>query len=338
MNKGICFFLCAMILLLAGCERRPLVDRDDNVTLKVTVNVKNVLNVTAGIYNENIPLPDIPVGMFRVLLYDTYTKERVGETFISNKSTDNEGNTVVSGRIKLNPGTYDIVCYSFDTPSTLVRGTESRNSITAYTSEISEHLYSRFNSRAVSDPRIYYQPDHLVVAHKEAYTIEEKANDITIECDGYTLTDTYYVQIRLVNGEYASNATAVLSGLSKENRIGFDEPGTEPAATYFEMQKSVDVRLRTANQNVLCALFNTFGKIPGEHSDLKVTFNVITTRGDIQELEVDMDEVFETEDARLRHWLLIDKEFVIEPPKATGGGGFQPTVDDWDGRHGVIEL
>jgi hypothetical protein len=51
-------------------------------------------------------------------------------------------------------------------------------------------------------------------------------------------------------------------------------------------------------------------------------------------MTVDMDSIFQTEDAIKRHWLLIDKELVIPKP----GGAFQPSAEGWDILEGVVDI
>jgi hypothetical protein len=153
----------------------------------------------------------------------------------------------------------------------------------------------------------------------------------------------------LVNGQYASDATAVLTDLSPSNKFALDERKfDEYAATFFEMHRSVDTNIRADNQDVLCATFNTFGKRPDDiapiaESQLYVTFNVITVDGKKVEMTVDMDEIFRSKEAVEKHWLLIDKEFVIpEPDKPAppigDGGMFDPDEENWEREEGNIEL
>jgi hypothetical protein len=88
-------------------------------------------------------------------------------------------------------------------------------------------------------------------------------------------------------------------------------------------------------------VFNTFGKIEDATSNLYVTFNVIDTSGKIQKKEVNLDQIFKTEDAIKRHWLLVDETWTLENPEqppVNPGGGFQPVVDEWEHEEGNITL
>lgn len=346
MNKFILhiltFILCASIM--NSCERRPLVNIDNKVTIRVIVNTDSIQNVTSGIYNSRIAAPKIAPKVMRVIFYDPDTKELRSQGFIYNRGTTPEGHTYLEGEVYVEAGTYDILCYNFDTPTTLIRGEKNWNTITAYTSEISEHLYSRFKSRA-DNPKspIYYSPDHLMVGRKSAYTIPEHTEKLTINIETRTIIDTYYIQIKLQNGKYASDALAILTDLSPSNQISANKPKeNEYAATFFEMQRSYDTRARS-NPNILCAVFNTFGKRP-DHIDptmesrLYITINILTVEGKTLETTIDMDSIFQTEQARNNKWLLIDRTIEVPIPVDTVGGGFKPIVNNWNQYNGIIDI
>lgn len=354
MNRTVIYILlCILAIASLSCERRPLVDTSEKVRVRVILKNKEVPNVTTGIYNNSIEVPDITPGVIRVMFYDADTKNVTAQGFISKKGVDENGYDYIEGDVIVYPGTYNVVCYNFDTPSTLVADENNYNTITAYTSEISDILYSRFNTRAEeANPRIYYTPDHLLVAREKNVVIAEHTDIVEIVTEAHTVVDTYYVQIRLVNGRYASDATAVLTDLAPSNRFAVGERNyDEYAGIFFEMQRSTDTRIRATNQDVLCAVFNTFGKRPDEidpslESKLYVTFNVIRVDGQVIEMTLNMDSIFKTEPAVQNNWLLIDKEFVIPEPDTPdpppGGeddkGMFDPTVEAWNKDEGFIDI
>jgi len=336
-----------------GCHRRPLVDMEEKVAIRVEVNIKAVANVTTSIYNEHIPVPDLNTDMMRVMVYDTETKNLLTQSFISNKSYAEDGSQVFSGDLNISYGNYDFLVYNFDTPTTQITAENNENSIMAYTQDISSAMRARYlglskadddeneNSR-YADLDINYEPDHLVVAREHDLHVSPHDTVVVISTVATTIIDTYYIQIRVKNMQYASSATAVISGLSPSNRFGLNERTNDPSTGIcFDLLKSKDTH-NGENADVLCALFNTFGKIPEASSDLYITFNVVDTGGNLQQKTVNLDTVFQTEDAIERHWLLIDIDWELAPPTPgpnTGGsGGFQPQVDDWEEEEGTIIL
>ena len=340
------FLVLSLAVLMVSCERRPLVEVTDQTTVRVLIKMNTILNVTTGIYNEFIPKPDITPNVIRVMFYDPETKELLNQGFVSQKGVDADGNEYIEGQVSIRPGTYDVLCYNFDTPTTIVDNENNLRDIVAYTSEISEALYGRFKSRNEMTgvkPKVYYEPDHLLVAREENVEVPEHTELLVITMEASSVIDSYYIQIRLKNGKYASDATALLTDLSPSNRIGLNNrTDDEYAATFFEMHRSKKPAARSEEQEVLCAVFNTFGKRPDEidpsvESQLFVTFNVITTEGKVLEMTVDMDEIFLSEDAQKHHWLLIDKVFEIPVPE-TSGSGFQPGNEKWDEENGVVDI
>lgn len=351
MTKRIAHILFAVLVLLgaAGCERRPLEEMQEKVKLKVKVNVKAVANVTTSVYNSHIPVPTLDTDMMRVMVYDTQSKNLLAQSFLTAKETDDEGNNVLSGDISISYGNYDFLVYNFDTPTTQVTAENNENSILAYTPEISAamkaHLFGV--SKADEDIQEKYgiiqcEPDHLVVAREKNLSVSPHDTLVVIHTTATTIIDTYYLQIHVENMKFASSATAVISGLSPSNHFGLDQRTNAPAsAVAFDLYKSQDPNLPGENKDVLCATFNTFGKIPDVTSNLFVTFNVVDTAGNLQTYTTTLDTVFQTEDAIERHWLLVTETFTIQPPdphQNTSGGGFQPQVDDWETEEGNMVL
>lgn len=341
MSRILNFLFLSLLCLLCSCERRPLVEDQGKVRVRVVLNTDSIANVTCGIYNDRVvPSLGMP-GIFRVMFYERNTQEAVSQAFITRGGIDDDGRVYYEGKVFVNPGSYDMVCYNFDTPSTLVRGENYKSSLEAFTSEIAENIYSRFKSRAdAPEPVLYYEPDHLFVAREEV-SIPDVNDEYLITTEARTIIDTYYIQLRLVNGQYASNAVAMITDLAPSNRFGMGEPEFgRYAGTYFEMYRSVDARIRAGENDVLCAVFNTFGKRPDHiaptvESQLYISFNVLTRDGNSVEMTLDMDSIFMTPQAREKHWLLIDKEIVLPKPES---GGFKPGVEGWDEQIGEIEI
>ena len=142
--------------------------------------------------------------------------------------------------------------------------------------------------------------------------------------------------------QYATTkATAVITGLAPSNAFGKGLRTDDPsAAVCFDLKQSTDVTIEGDNQDVLCAVFNTFGKIEEVSSDLRVTFNVVDVSGKLQQKDVNLDKIFKTKEAIENHWLLIDETWTIErpDPQPGSGGGFAPEVNQWETVEGNIVL
>ena len=334
--------LCALVLV-SSCHRRPLVEPDHRAVMQIKIKYQNIINVTTDIYNEKIPVPELHTDVLRVLFYNESGSRLLSEGFFTDKEIDSDGNEVISGDVMLAPGTYRMLAYNFDTPSTFIRGEQKWDGITAYTDEIPESKYRSLRGRAIENEHIYYEPDHLFVAREESLYIEPHSDIKVIETVAKTVVDTYYLQIRVKNMQYAESATAVLTGLSPTCAIGANTRAhEESSALYIEMHKSTDERIEGENKDVLCGVFNTFGRVEDVPSELHITFQAMTREGEYAEKTIDMTKVFLTEDARERHWLIIEDVWElpvpITPPGSGGGGGFNPEVDDWQDENVTIPI
>ena len=361
MNKKLRNILLVVLALVVvvGCHRRPLLEASSLIQIRIRVNVDVVTNVNANIrntvhlYNSNTTLwepklAQLDPSTMRVLVYDPQTDKLLSQSFISNTSYDEDGHKMFSGTLGISHGDYNFLVYNFDTPTTKVEQENNEETILAYTDEIPSQLKSAwFGTKTESEPgtdfmdlSIRYEPEHLLVANEANVRISPHDTLVVVETTAYTVVDTYYLQIRVEGIQYASSATAVISGLSPSNKIGMNLRIEQPSsAVAFDMSKGWDDALSGENKDVLCAVFNTFGKIPEITSDLRVTFNVVDTAGNLVQYETSLDNTFQTEEAILYHWLIINETMVIpnpQPGPTPSSGGFQPQVDDWQEEEGTL--
>jgi len=341
MNRFVCHWIWILGLMsLMSCQHRPLLDADESAVLKVHLVTEGIHNVTCDIYNDQVERPEITSDMMRVFIYGKEGTPLLSQGFVQEKSIDERGVETLSGPITISQGTYGILSYNFDTEDTYIADEGCFNTIRAYTREIPAAYYSRFGSRTDGLKPVYYEPEHLMVASDSKMKVYAHQGSKAIEMDAHSVVDSYYIQIRISGAEnMAANAAglAILSGLSQACLIGEGKPVEEPVSVYFEMKKGVDTRIEDENQTVLCAVFNTFGRLESVSSDLKITLSVLARNGETHQKEIDMTPIFNTEDARLRHWLLIDEVWEIPEPVA-GEGGFTPKVDDWEDIEEVIPI
>ena len=355
--------LLAMVLLATvSCHRRPLEEPSEAISINIDVNVRAVTNVTADIrtsvkiYGTNTSLWDDKIEqlhpeLMRVLVYDPATDKLISQSFISRTETKADGEAVFSGNLGISHGNYNILVYNFDTPTTQVTAENTEEGIIAYTDEIPAAMRTRLLGTKAEDYyngiSIRYEPEHLMVGNERDLRISPHDTLVVIHTEARTIVDTYYLQVRVKGLQFASSATAVISGLSPSNHIGRNQRTQDsPAAVAFEMKKGQDISLDGDNQDVLCAVFNTFGKIDGVSSELFVTFNVYDTAGNLLQYEANLDQVFESELAKKNKWLIIDDSVLVidipDPgngqPGESGGSGFQPKVDDWNEENGEILL
>lgn len=331
-----------LALTAASCDFRPLKDADNNLEVAVAVNIKAISNVSCDIYNENIPVPEINTDMMHVMFFKPETGKVVAESYISDHETitdeDGDQQTVLSGKINVLPGTYEMMIYNFDTQSTLIRNYESYTAIEAYTDKVPESISTRYSTRADGDGDMLFQPDHLVVAKNEAETIPYHSGLYVIKSEAKSIVESYYLQIKVDGLQYVSSAQAVLSGMVGSKFLSKDgsDAASSEADLYFSLVKSQSPR--DGNADVICGIFNTFGRIEESDNDLYVIFDVKTVYGTEKTYKFNITDKFSTAECIDHHWILIDDTIKIDPPPpGSAGGGFDPVIEDWDKEdHNVI--
>ncbi len=335
-GSAMCAALSVMCTLSAvsGCHRRPLEDPGEYTRVNVKVNVDSVHNVTCDIYNDKISHPVIEPTAMHVLFFSEKTGNVMAETFITNVSKDSDGVRYVSGDVALMPGDYKMLIYDFGTEATIVSNYHDFYGAVATTDPVSSALRSRFAAKADAGGfEIYNEPDHLVVASSECENIPWHDDIYTIYTEAKSVVESWYIQIKVDGAQYISGAQAVLSGMVSSNRIATNTRVTDPqAAVYFQLQKSED-----NGEPVICAVFNTFGRIQDSTNSLAVTFDIKTVDGKTLQKSFDISNVFLSENAVKHHWLLLNEKIKIDPP-ANKGGGFDPAVDDWDNENTDIDI
>ena len=336
-------FVLLIVPMLFACERRPLFDPEESAMLRVRLVTEGIHNVTCHIYNPNLEPPVITSDMLRVLIYDKSGTPILSQGFLSTKRIDESGYELFSGPLMLSMGEYKLLSYNFDLDAIRVDKESNYSTIEASTTEVPQFYYSRFGSRADGLGLIYYAPEHLMVARAPELVVEEHNYVKYIDLDAHSIVDTYYIQIRITGVEnmaQSAGCQAVLTGVAPSNLFGDNIRNySEPSSLYFEMFRNTDPNTPEGlSEDVLCAVFNTFGKIPDAKSELNITLSVLTRDGKSHQKVIDMAPIFETEDARERHWLLIDEEWEIPAPIFEGGGGFTPDVDEWEDVEETISI
>ena len=323
--------LCT-VLIIGGCHRRPLEDPAEVSYIVVKVDIDSVRNVTSDIYNENLTRPVIEPTAMHVIFFEQNSDDVVAETFITDVSYDEKGTRYLSGSVAIFPGDYRMLIYDYGTESTIVKDFYHYDQAEAYTEEAPYSVLSRFNTKDSEKAYILNEPDHLVVSSNGFERIPYHDGTYTIYADARSVVESWYIQIKVNGLDYVSSAQAVLSGMVSANMIASDSRIESPEATiWFKLDKSDD-----DGTPVICAIFNTFGRIPETDNDLAVTFNIRTSDGRTVSRSYDISNLFLSEPAIKHNWLLIDETITIDPPEQKGG--FDPAIDDWEEEHRDIEL
>lgn len=323
-------WLMLCVSLSAGCHRRPLEDPEYLTKVNVEVNIDNIQNVTCDIYNPKVQAPVIEPEMMHVIFFDK--KDNVAaETFITDVSTAENGRRVISGEFSIIPGRYKMLIYDYGTDDTLIKDYHSWDNACAYTDRVASYIANQYSSKG-GGPEVRVEPEHLVVARNSDEHIPYHSGLYTIHTEARSVVESWYLQIKVDSLQHVSGAQALLRGMAGSNFIATDTRVNVPETSlWFKMVKSDD-----DGTPVICAVFNTFGRIGGSVNDLEVTFDLTRTDGKVFRHTFDISDLFRSDNAVLHHWLLLEETIKIDPPKTSGG--YDPVIGDWDDEHKEIEI
>lgn len=342
MKKLTLITLLALLLAFAtSCQRRGFSEHTTAINLKLDLKIDIE---HAGM----VSLPD----MVRVDLFNLKTGEIEYTDYLP----------ASGGYIYPRPGVYDLLVYNIGTETTIVRNESNLGTVEAYTNEISAFVKSQMQNFLASrlqlrtekaknspednvskapltkDPilegteRIVNEPDYLWVGRLKNLEIPalalEEEREMTILVESSSVVETWRIVVKPVEGlEWVSKVTALITGQTESTFIGPDEDSQGVATIYFEMGKD-------EGSKSLVGTFNTFGKNPLYSSFLSLDLNIIDNLGDGHHFHFDITEDFFNNPD---FYILIEKPIVIEEPKVEGGG-FKPTVGDWEDVRTDIDL
>ena len=298
--------LIALLMVCAGCKRRPLVEVDNNVYLNITID-KDIVNYTV----ERDP------EMMRAIFYDSESGKFASQSFLPHNG----------GYVHVMPGRkYDILVYNFDTEATVISQDGNINDIYAFTNLIPDNLRTRLKGRTVKNEEelIVFEPDHLFVGKLEDVYIPFRGEGMpvyTLDIHAKTVVETWIIEVDRIRGaEYVGSVSSVMTGLSDHNKIGAPQKSYDEATVYFEAgQIGKDGRF--------LAKFNTFGR-NFEVSTSQIFSLVITdTGGKPWSFNMDVSKKFENNPEQ---YIRIETDDIeIPKPEVSTGGGLAPEVDEW---------
>lgn len=319
----------AVLVMTVSCQRRKFSDATSAVNLKIRVN-------TQVVHEEEVRMPEI----MRVDLCNPETGQVVFTDYLP----------PTGGYIYPEPGVYDFLTYNINTESTIIKNESNFHTAEAYTNPISVFIKSQLakflakraelkaqmasqknesqskaadeDSKAISEEMIVNEPDHLFVGRVQgveipAFAIDEDV-EILIEMDAASVVETWLIEAINIEGlQWVSSVSALITGMVESNFIGQDRRSEGSVTVYFEMKKT---------KNSLVGYYRTFGKHPQFSNDLTIGFNITDTQGGEHHFLFDItDEYLDNPE---QHIIVNDKIIIPEP--VITGGGFLPTVEDWN--------
>ena len=334
MKRSVASMALAFVLLIfsAGCKRIPLYDRSTKVDIIIDLDreldhniVMSVDKSLEKIYTDKIE--GVVPTYYEVLVYDAVTDDLVSSNIVGEKG----------GSLSIFPGDYHLVIYSFGTESTQLKDLHNRDLANAFTTDITaskgQIIKSKVNksdakstSKGYEDDPIINEPDHLYTSNEMDVTIDAfigGEQSVTIRTTVSSILDVYSLEVLNINGaENIEKVEAFVTGQIMSNYFGIDERDSSPATLYVDM--SVDVK-----NSRLYTVFNTFGKLPGEQNNIFLDITVTDSGGGQYRYVYDVTDQFDDPDNK-DHRLIIEGEMIDIPKAEFGGGGLDPSIDEWE--------
>lgn len=302
-----------LVLCVGSCQRRPFGEPFSKVLLKIDVDL--------DIEHEQNPVtrPEL----MKVCLCDPVTGEVVFYDFL-----DAEG-----GYISPKPGDYDVIVYNYDSEFAKVRDERNFYTVNGSTDEVSDYVKNQLKPFLAARQQMHMQqrsdaeliveqPDHLFAGTVKGVHIpqvyEEEVLDMTVGVDVSTVVETWYVKLSNVKGvENISEIKSLMTGMSESTLLHNRQDSENPVTILFDMKAGKDGRS-------LVGMFRIYGKNPLYDSLLDIDLEITDTGGEEEYFNFDVTDQF---DNNKDHWIIIDEEIVVDKPV---GGGFLPTVDEWE--------
>lgn len=304
-NKKLQIAIAFIVSLFMSCEHKELC-YDHSHTVKVRVIFKWSKDLNAS-----------PETM-RLYLFP----ENEGKP-LSFEFTDYRG-----GYINVPAGRYKGICLNSDTESVLYRNIESFDEFEAYAPDgvLSVGAFLAPPSREASQERIAKSPDMLYSAFLEDVVIGFSEEDPTIifypdlSVCRYRVVITNVSNLKYVSADGLSGA---LSGMSGGLMLG--QQKVTPAAV------TVPFKVGSNGISILAADFLTFGQIGSNGPKHMLTIYVIMSDGNKYSYTYDVTRLVDEAPNPRDVYIQLDGLSLPEP--ITNGGGFHPSVDDWQNIH-----
>ena len=333
-------FICLATFILAlaalsGCQRIQLYERVTRVNLEFDLKLDIDMDLNLSIDTEldaeySAKINGRKPQYVEVLFYDMNDNHLVRSQILPSDG----------GIVQVPEGNYNIVVYSFGTESTQISNTGHRLEVEAFTSDITKTMASKFkaaiasvdtltksSTRGYEDDPIIHEPDHLYVAMEEDIHVPafyEEDQSITIQTTASSIIDVYSLEVLNIKGAHnIEKVEAFITGQIKSNYFGKAQT-SEASATLY-----TDMRVDASNDRLYC-IFGTFGKLTGEDNHIYLDITVTDSGGGQYRYIFDVTDQFD-DPGNENNTLVIDATDVIDIPDAShGGGGIDPSVDEWE--------
>ena len=316
MKKRVCTIAAAILAVLTSCEHKELCyDHTSSVAVNVIFDWRNAPDATP----RSMSCYLFPTDGGKVLRYE-----------FTNRT---------GGVIRVPAGRYDALCLNSDTETINYRNTEKEKSfeVTTRTTVLLSGLAS-LGGRLSEAPRagdaenerVVLSPDMLWSDHAESIELERTSAPQTVTLYPKVSVCRYTVEIRNAeNLKYVSGISGSLSSLAGGLFAGKSETTEELVTIPFEVTVSAD-------KSTLRGGLLTFGHCPSKQNRHRLIVYAILSDESKWYYTYDVtDQIHLAPDQRNVHIVL---DGLPLPKPIVNGGGFQPSVDEWQSVDVDIEM
>ncbi|WP_302257219.1 DUF5119 domain-containing protein [uncultured Alistipes sp.] len=316
MKKRVCTIAAAILAVLTSCEHKELCyDHTSSVAVNVIFDWRNAPDATP----RSMSCYLFPTDGGKVLRYE-----------FTNRT---------GGVIRVPAGRYDALCLNSDTETINYRNTEKEKSFevtTRTTPLLSDlallgmHLSEAPRAGDTENERVVLSPDMLWSDHAESIELERTSAPQTVTFYPKVSVCKYTVEIRNAkNLKYVSGISGSLSSLAGGLFAGKSETTEELVTIPFEVTVSAD-------KSTLRGGLLTFGHCPSKQNRHRLIVYVILSDESKWYYTYDVtDQIHSAPDQRNVHIVL---DGLPLPKPIVNGGGFHPSVDEWQSVDVDIEM
>lgn len=326
-----CILVLAIVFLfgVSSCQHIPLYDPLSGLYIDINLDMSpnvaldgDVLSEVTASSQKRVEgqVPDLMM----VEVYDAETHSLVMEDFLP----------VNGGFLDVSEGVYDIVVYGMKSDVNHVVNAGSLGAIKVTTTKTAKSLMmTKSDEDGVKNIQynIVYEPDHIYVGTAENVEVYPKADEkgITmLHLTAKTIVDSYTFQAIDISGiENIGKLSCYITGQVPNKYLWDGRLSDEVSA--IPMETAIDVDKAT-----ITGAFNTFGKHLRTYANVYLNILVTNGAGAMYQWIYDLSEQFNDVD-NLNHKLVISQH--IDIPSADGGG-FTPSVNDWNAEVSEVPL
>ena len=316
MKKRFCTISAAVLAVLTSCEHKELCyDHTPSVAVNVIFDWRNASDATP----RSMSCYLFPTDGGKVLRYEF---------------TDRNG-----GMIRVPAGRYDALCLNSDTETINYRNTDREKSFevttrtTALLSDLASlgvHSSEAPRAGGTENERVVLSPDMLWSDHVESIELKQTSAPQAVTLYPKVSVCKYTVEIRNAeNLKYMSGISGSLSSLAGGLFAGKSETTEELVTIPFEITVSAD-------KSTLPGGLLTFGHCPSVQNRHQLTVYAVLADESKWYYTYDVtDQIHSAPDQRNVHIVL---DGLPLPKPIVNGGGFQPSVDEWQSVDVDIEM